>query len=314
MKLLARAVELAGGESLALATVIRASGSTPRHPGAKMLIAADSNIFGTIGGGRIEQEVVQAGVAVVQSGEPRRVQHHLVRDLAMCCGGTMEVFVQPLSPVVESLRRAVELWRRREPAVLVTDLATGAIEAHELGDHVGATPKLDGDSFVEPVWPADRVILFGCGHVARAIGPLAASVGFEIVLCDDGETGAMDDEPDWADTLIDSFELADVSKELGPIGAGDYAVILTRDHAVDQRILERLLVLEDLSYLGMIGSRGKVGRFHKRLTAKGIATDERWQRLHAPVGIDIAAETPEEIAVSVVAQLIDSRNRRKQER
>jgi xanthine dehydrogenase accessory factor len=136
-----------------------------------------------------------------------------------------------------------------------------------------------------------------------------ASVGFLPVACDDDETGALATPPSWAHRVVSSFELTDIEREVGALGVGDYVVIATRDHAIDQRILERLLTNETLSYLGLIGSRGKIGRFRKRLAAKGVATEERWQRLHAPIGLDISAETPAEIAVSVAAELVRIRNR-----
>jgi len=131
-------------------------------------------------------------------------------------------------------------------------------------------------------------------------------------VCDDNETGTLDAAPPaWATRSVASFELRDVAREVGPLGAGDYVIILTRDHAVDLRILEQALVHESLpalAYLGLIASRGKLGRFHKRLVAKGVATPERWARLRAPIGLDIAAETPAEIAISVAAELIQVRN------
>jgi xanthine dehydrogenase accessory factor len=191
--------------------------------------------------------------------------------------------------------------------MLVTALDGSPKRLDELTAHPTAMPRLEGAEFVEPIRPRDRLVLFGAGHVCRAIAPLAAGVGFEVVICDDGETGALTTPPP-ASQVIDSFDLRDVERALGPLGVGDYIVIVTRDHAVDQAILERALPNLTLSYLGVIGSLGKIGRFKKRLEAKRIATPERWQRLSAPIGIDIAAETPEEIAVSVVAELIQVRN------
>ena len=196
--------------------------------------------------------------------------------------------------------------------VVVTSLDSGAKElrvcsndeprgARVVEDKTGGGERL----FHHPLLSPARVILFGSGHVARAIAPIAASVGFAVAVCDEHGVGI--EALPGARWLVESSELVDIEREIGPLGSSDYAVIVTRDHAVDQRILERLLPREDLAYLGMIGSRGKVARFRKRLEAKGIATDARWARLHAPIGLDIRAETPEEIAVAVVAQLIDVR-------
>lgn len=309
MEILRRAVQRCRvGERLALATVVDVRGSVPRHVGAHMLIGEDGSIFGTIGGGRVEHEVAQEG-ALIAAGSPARVfEYHLVRDLAMCCGGTMEILVEPVAPSVDVLAAAVAATSDRSTAVLVTVLPGGP----KTLDRSGTGPRAacrEGAVFREPIGPRDRVLLFGCGHVARAIGPLAAGVGFDVVLCDDDETGALTEPPPWATHVVPSFELSDVEAACGPLGRLDYVLIVTRDHAIDQRLLEHLLPNDRLAYLGLIGSRGKVGRFHKRLEAKGIATEERWARLHAPIGLDIGAETPSEIAVSVVAQLIDVRHK-----
>jgi len=157
----------------------------------------------------------------------------------------------------------------------------------------------------------ERVIVFGLGHVGRALGPLLGTLGFEVVACDDGETGATEPPPAWA--VVESFDPAEVETKLGGFTAHDYVLIVTRDHAIDQQLLEQLLGRDNLAYLGMIGSRGKVGRFKKRLEARGLLDGEvgavRLARLHAPIGVDIGAETPEEIAVAIAAELVAHRRR-----
>jgi xanthine dehydrogenase accessory factor len=302
----------AGAGPAALATVVEASGSTPRHLGARMIVGADGVQVGTVGGGRIEQEVVAAAREVAVGGPPRRVRHHLVRDLAMCCGGSMELVIAPLAASAPALAAVVAARRARRVIVLETPLDGGPLRARPPGDaEAGALARASrtDSALVEPVRPAERLILFGAGHVGRAIGPLARSCGFEVVLCDDGDTGALAAAPAWADAVVDSFDVDDVVRATGGLGAGDHVLIVTRDHAVDQRILEQLIARDDLAYLGMIGSRGKVGRFRKRLAMKGLADDARWTRLRAPIGLDLGAETPEEIAVAVVAELIALRRR-----
>ncbi|HVV84415.1 MAG TPA: XdhC family protein, partial [Kofleriaceae bacterium] len=108
MKLFADVLaELEAGRGVALATVIATSGSTPRHPGARMAVTDDGRGLGTIGGGRIEAEVMEAARAVANGGAARRVRHHLVRDLAMCCGGAMDVLVAPAGGQREALAAAL---------------------------------------------------------------------------------------------------------------------------------------------------------------------------------------------------------------
>jgi xanthine dehydrogenase accessory factor len=314
VELFARVLEaLDAGEAVAVAAVVGTAGSTPRHLGARMAVWADGRQLGSIGGGRIELEVVTAGREVAAGAPPRRVVHHLVHDLAMCCGGKMEIAVAPAGPGAEAMRGALAARRERTWAVLETpaDGSAMAIRPPAPGERADlATPRSVEGGLVELVAPPDRAVVFGCGHVGRALGPILASLGFEVVVCDDGETGAIGAAtPGWATHVIESFEVADVARALGGLGAGDHVLIVTRDHAIDQRILEALIGNDDLSYLGLIGSRGKVGRFEKRLRAKGLVDDARWRRLHAPIGLDLGSETPAEIAVAVAAELVALRRR-----
>jgi xanthine dehydrogenase accessory factor len=182
------------------------------------------------------------------------------------------------------------------------------------GERALLAPRDDESVLIELRGPGERAIVFGCGHVGRALGPMLAALGFEVVLADDGETGALDPRPPWASAIVESFDVADVERALGGrLGAGDHVLILTRDHAIDQQILEDVIDRDELSYLGLIGSRGKVGRFEKRLRAKGLLGEHeaRWARLSAPIGLDLGSETPAEIAVAVAAELVARRRRGK---
>jgi len=297
---------LDSGRGVAIAAVTGARGSTPRHLGARMAVAADGEQWGTVGGGKIEQLVVAAGREVAGGGEPRVVRQHLVRDLAMCCGGSMEVAITPAAP-----SRAVlaELATRRR-GMLLTPLDGGPLGVRDAvaGDPRAYHPEVRDGVLVEPIG-GERVIVFGLGHVARSLGPHLQQLGFYVVSCDDGETGATAAAVPWADQMIESFDAREVETELGGFGADDLVLVITRDHSIDQQLLEQLLGHPELGYLGMIGSRGKIGRFRKRLEAKGLFDEKTWSRLRAPIGIDIGAETPEEIAIAIAAELIAHRRR-----
>src|SRR5262245_52076285 len=188
---------LDGGRGVAIACVIGAHGSTPRHLGARMAITADGEQWGTVGGGRIEQLVVGAAREVAAGAAPRVVRQHLVRDLAMCCGGSMEVVLTPAAP-----SRAViaELAGSAAPRVLLTpiDGEPLRVRAVAAGDPPAHHPVIDGGAMVERVGLGERAIVFGLGHVARNLGPLLAQLGFQVVVCDDGDTGATDPAPAWA--------------------------------------------------------------------------------------------------------------------
>ncbi len=257
----------------------------------------------------MEQEVTREGIDVAAGGAPRTLEYHLVRDLAMCCGGSMVVHVEPVIPALEVLAAAVERRGQRAPGHLLTPLDGSGKRFVATDRHGSRLARVEDGALIQPLIADARLILFGCGHVGRAIGALAAGVEFHVIACDDDDTGALAEPLPWATRVVPSFEISDVERAIGPLGDGDYALVVTRDHAIDERLVERLLPRDELSYLGLIGSRGKIGRFEKRLRGKGVATDERWARLHAPIGVDIGAETPAEIAVSTVAELIAVRNR-----
>ena len=299
---------LDAGRGVAIAAVTGAHGSTPRHLGARMAVAADGEQWGTVGGGKIEQLVVAAAREVAAGAAPRVVRQHLVRDLAMCCGGSMEVAITPAATSRDAI---ATLAGTRSSHVLVTPLDGGplVVRAPQPGDPRAHHPAIVGETLVERVGTAERAILFGYGHVARHLGPLLANLGFSVIVADDGDTGALGTPPAWADGVVESFDAREVEREVGGFGADDYVLIITRDHAIDQQLLEQLIGHDSLHYLGMIGSRGKVGRFRKRLEAKGIIDDSdlgmaRWARLRAPIGLDIGAETPDEIAVAIAAELV----------
>jgi xanthine dehydrogenase accessory factor len=303
------------GRGVAIATVTGAHGSTPRHLGARMVICDSGDQWGTIGGGKIEQVVAERAREVAAGAPPAIVRQHLVRDLAMCCGGSMEVVLTPAAPSREALAVCAGPSDAKRARVLCTPLdgAPFAIREMRAGDPRPHKPSVVDGALVECIGQTERAILFGLGHVARSLGPLLANVGFHVIACDDGETGATDIAPVWASEVIESFDAAEVERRAAGFGPDDYVLIITRDHAIDQKLLEALITRDSIGYLGMIGSRGKVGRFEKRLRAKGLLDGEigeaRWARLRAPIGLDLGAETPDEIAIAIAAELIARRRR-----
>lgn len=241
---------LAEGRRFALVTVVRTAGSTPRKPGAKMIVRDDGTVTGTIGGGRIEIELISEARAALEDGAPRLVRRHLTKELAMCCGGEME-------------------------------------------------------AFVEPVGRAEMLVLVGGGHINLALAEVAARLGFNLVVVDEAEEVAFAGRFPGA-RLVHDWE----PRAWGvPFGPEVYVVVATRDHAVDQKVLEQLAELQARpAYLGVIGSRGKLGRFRKRLEVRGVP--DAWiEQVRGPIGVDVGAETPAEIAVAVAAELIAVRRR-----
>jgi xanthine dehydrogenase accessory factor len=302
---------LDAGRGVAIAAVVGAKGSTPRHLGARMVVATDGEQWGTVGGGQIERMVVDAAREVAGGAPAVTIRQHLVRDLAMCCGGAMEVAI---TPAAASRAVLAQLAALRGPHALETPLDGSPLLVRPArpSDPRVHVPEVRGDRLVERVGDPERAIVFGLGHVTRGLGPMLHDLGFEVTLCDDNETGALATQPAWAARVLETFDAAEVERAVGGFGPDDYVLVLTRDHAIDQKLLEYLIGRDAIGYLGMIGSRGKVGRFHKRLVAKGVVDgngDARWMRLSAPIGLDIGAETPDEIAIAIAAELVARRRR-----
>jgi xanthine dehydrogenase accessory factor len=234
------------GERGAMATVVRASGSTPQGVGARLVLGADGTLVGTIGGGRIEQVVLELAREVIADGKARVLSKHLGRDLGMCCGGTMEVLVEPIE---------------------------------------GRPP----------------LILFGAGHVAQPLARLGHDVGFSVIVVDDrAEQNTEQRFPDVHQRIL--MEPAEaVRASVLPFGPDTFVVITTHDHRLDEEAL-RACLPKARRYLGMIGSRRKVHRIYDRIRAR--APDADLSAVHSPIGLALGAETPSEIAVSIVAELI----------
>lgn len=209
-----------------------------------MLVYADGSQVGTIGGGEIERQVTELAIRVIGSGQPARFVAHLTRDLGMCCGGDMEVYVEPLTI--------------KEP-----------------------------------------FLLFGAGHVAHALAPLLKQLEFAVTVVDARDELLTPARfPHAERKLVDPVAFAEALEGTD----ATWSLIVTHDHHLDQVLCETLLP-KPCAWIGMIGSRAKVAKFMLRLRAAGI-TDQHLSKLCAPVGLDIGAETPAEIAVSIAAELV----------
>jgi xanthine dehydrogenase accessory factor len=234
---------LKSGRRGALATLVRASGSTPHRPGARMLLRADGTTVGTVGGGAIERDVLEALRRALVTNTSELLVRQLGYDLGMCCGGRMEVFVEPIEVV-------------------------------------------------------PRLVLCGAGHVAQATAPLARSIGFEVVVVDERE------ELNTPERFVGcGLELQDPSSWLrrNPLGERDWLLILTHDHALDEQVLEVALG-QAPHYVGLVGSRRKTLMITSRVVERlgAVALD----RVYAPVGLDLGALGPAEVAVAIAAELV----------
>jgi xanthine dehydrogenase accessory factor len=237
------------GRRGAVATIVNVRGSIPSFQTAKMLVRDDGSIVGTIGGGCVEADVWQAAREVMESEKPRTLKFDLNNDpkydTGLVCGGTLEVFVEPVLP----------------PALLY---------------------------------------IFGAGHVALNVCRTAANAGFEVIVADDRSSYATRERFPAA-REVHALEFDETMRKLDPTESA-YIVIVTRGHRDDMRLL-RWAVQSRAQYVGMIGSRRKVIGIFKALKAEGLPA-HLFDRVHSPIGLDIGAVTPEEIAVAITAELI----------
>ena len=242
------------GRRGAVATIVNVRGSIPSFKTAKMLVRDDGSILGTIGGGCVEAEVWQAAREVMESEKPRTLTFDLNQDpkydTGLVCGGTLEIFVEPILPPAE-------------------------------------------------------LFIFGAGHVAASLYKVARIAGFDVTIIDDREAYANRERfPEAQQVIAEDFDKA--AAKLLP-SESSYIVIVTRGHRDDMRML-RWAVQTPARYIGMIGSKRKTITIFKELQNEGLAA-HLFDRVHAPVGLDIGAITPEEIAVSITAELIAARRK-----
>ncbi len=160
--------------------------------------------------------------------------------------------------------------------------------------------------FLEPVIPPPRLIIAGAGHIGKALSQIGSMLDFEVTVIDDREEFANPENIPYADHILNG----DIGKAVTRIekGADTYIVIVTRGHHDDGNAL-KACIGSDAAYIGMIGSKNKVSLMHREFIEKGFATQEQWNRIFAPVGLDIRSKTVEEIAVSIAAQLVQVKNK-----
>lgn len=236
------------GNPVALAVIVKARGSVPRHTGTKMLFYADGRTSGTIGGGELEARVMQQALASLEDNKPRYIPYSLVdpaRGDPGVCGGEVEVFVEPYLP----------------PAT---------------------------------------ILVIGCGHVGQAAAQLASWLGFRVVVSDDREGMATPEVVPDADLYFPG-SIEDTLSSF-KVNITTYVVAVTRNVEVDRIVLPKILETE-APYIGIIGSRRRWEETQRLLYEDGVDKDQM-SRFHSPIGLELHAETPEEIAVSILAEVI----------
>jgi xanthine dehydrogenase accessory factor len=325
----------------ALVTIISVKGSTPRKAGAKMLVRPDGQIFGTIGGGCGEAEVRREALHALDSLMPAKyvvnMNQELAADEGMVCGGVMEVFIDIYPPGQNKEKKwllaYLSAMEKKEQPVLLTAIDVSSAHRIKLAARafIPSSGKMasisedlpeqvirslvekhtdtgipilitDGDRqfFIEPAQSTVRLIILGGGHIALPLCKMANVMGYDVTVIDDRPSFANRERFACAQSVIcDDFLRALDSIELT---AHSYIVIVTRGHRHDKLCLDAV-INKPAAYLGMIGSKRRVKALMAEIMAEGIAP-EAVANVHSPIGLKIGAQTSEEIAVSIIAEII----------
>jgi len=282
------------GESLVVCALVQTRGSTPQKAGAVMLVLASGQTLGTIGGGCVEAEVRTRALLQFTTGASQLLGFNLDHDHGwddgLVCGGVMTVALQ----LIRNVNDANE-YRKARDRLLAGEAADLAISIRDEQQNTA--------TFHLPIEPAPRLIIAGAGHVGAALAGMARLMDFAVTV--------IDDRPDFASA--ERFpgalrRIGAVEDELEKLRLDDqaYVVIVTRGHRRDALALAAV-VQSSAAYVGLIGSKRKIVTIFEDLQSRGISI-EQLARVHAPIGLDIGAVTPAEIAVSIAAELIAVRH------
>jgi xanthine dehydrogenase accessory factor len=314
------------GHGVALATVVRTWGSSPRPVGSHMAVNADSAFVGSVSGGCIEGAVIQEALAAIADGKPRLldfgVSDEQAWEVGLACGGRVQVFVERLAQ--DGLfARLLTLRASHQPAALVTRLADGAqslVEAnHATGPLTLSAAELaqvrqrlsrdqsgildvdgkdDSALFVRVHAPPPRLLIVGAAHITQSLAPMAVMAGYGVTVIDPRRAFA---SPERFPGVIMAKEWPDEAMQRLAPDAATAVVTLTHDPKLDDPALVAALN-SPAFYIGALGSSRTHAKRVARLTELGLA--DQLQRIHAPVGLDLGGRHPVEIAVSILAQII----------
>ena len=335
--------QLGKGEPVVVATVVRTKGSTPQKPGAKLLVRKDGSGVGTLGGGCVEGDIWFAAKELLKRGGPTQhrdyqLNEELAAEDGLVCGGTMYFLIDPVYSPEEYLPYASEIDKAYQggPGVALATLISpsdgssaalgsklfiredgptngtlGSAEidrqaidkARELMVHGKSDYVVSADGaeyFVEAYTTPPQMVLCGGGHVSKAIAPLAKTLGFRVFVTDDREEFANEERFPEAEMLV-ALKPEEALSEL-PINPNTFIIIATRGHRYDNAALEAA-ARTPAKYVGLLGSRRKTILIYEDLLRSSIPM-ERVKEIRSPVGLDIHARTPDEIALSIMAEVL----------
>ena len=336
---------LLSNKDFVLMRVVKETGSTPRATGAAMILLRSSEIIGTIGGGLLEASAIKAAADVFDLKKSKTFRFDMtskqIDEVSMICGGQMEIFIEYISPTEENIKifkslseensingkcflltRIDETNKEESMHILfdsrinLTGIRNEGLELlDEITDNlqllkVSSLININGSRYwVDLIRNDSRIFLFGGGHVSKEVALLGSHLEFHIVVLDDRPEFVNEERfPKPVHTvLIDSF--SDCVSGLD-VDENSYIVIMTRGHKYDHDVLRQALTTS-AGYIGMIASKKKKNTIYNNLIEAGVAIEEL-EKVYCPIGLDIDSETPEEIAVSIMGELISVRAAKRQ--
>jgi xanthine dehydrogenase accessory factor len=327
-------------EKFAIATVVNTWGSSPRPVGSKLIATRGGGMAGSVSAGCVEGAVIQESKAIMRSGKPRLLTFGVSDEQAwgvgLACGGTIQVFVEPSSALDSTYDSLKQHLDARDPMALISVmdgaperlnrklivLADGRTEGDlDIPDQTetlvnaalgllaketcGVLDLEDGTSlFVEVYPPPPRLIVIGAVHIAEPLISIAKTAGFDTIVVDPRTAFANRERFPHVTHLVQQWP-QDALPEMA-LDRSAFVAVLTHDPKVDDPALQ-IALKSDASYVGALGSRRTNRKRVERLREAGL-TEEQISRLHAPIGFDIGGRSPGEIAVSIIAEIIQVRN------
>ena len=326
------------GESLVLATVIGQQGSVPRSAGAKMVVCQNGIIYGTIGGGLVESNTIEKALETFKTQKSKIFEFNMASSGfnkgEMICGGHLKIMIQYFDSenkaLVSTFKNIIKALKNRKRAIMTTcinsktyesdlvvlaqDLSPEPINSLKFpqnGHHLltklkkSAIIEIDDQQFwCEPLVIPARLYLFGGGHVSQAVAAISHTIGFDTFVIDD-RPEIIRPELFPAECILKLILEFEHCFEKLDIDEHNYIVIVTRSHIYDMQVLEQA-VKSKAVYIGMMGSHRKKNTIFNHLAKNGI-TKAQLEKVHSPVGLPINAETPAELAISILGELVQKR-------
>ncbi|MFV0379986.1 MAG: XdhC family protein [Anaerorhabdus sp.] len=305
-------------KSLVLVSIIKSQGSVPRGAGANMIVLGDGSSFGTIGGGKIEyQSIIDAQVYLKEKrNHIEKFRLNLTDDLGMTCGGSADVLFHYIDANNESIELFKDIHKKsqdeknswmitkinsKQEIIIDTVLDNDYQINFNRSNKSELIEKEDILYYIVPLNILSKAYIFGAGHVAQATIPLLKMLGFKCVVVEDRK-----DLLDSIDSSIEKIHIEYDNIDEINIKDNDYVLSLSRSHQCDLQVV-KVMLKKNLKYIGMMGSRAKIAMVKKELLNSGYSQNDI-DKLYSPIGLDIKAINPMEIAFSIAAQLVLVRN------